>query len=422
MELSAHELSLLSVAVPYAQEVKEKEDRVPERDELKSKLHCGSDAAQHIRMFLMETDAVKIASRLKRLPITAENKAAVQHALGDTSGGLVSHVLRENARLTRALAKVKHQKEAASGQLYQDVREEIDALKVIAKDELSELRKPIKDTALRVKAKETGLMLELNISDAHWGKLSWPSETGGAPYDLKIAEAMFMRALNVLLERAKGFTFERILFVLGNDFLHSNDVHGQTANGTKLDTEGRFQKTYWTARKTMCAVIERLREIAPVEVSVVYGNHDKTSVWTLADSLECFFNGDPRVKIDNQPIYRKYIHWGSCGLMLTHGDLGRRQDFPLLFATEKPEIFGNTVHREIHTGHLHMTKTEEFHGVRVRILPSLSPADTWHSENGFVGNLRNAEAYVWSKEEGLIAQFIYSDNAHSMIKTERKIA
>jgi hypothetical protein len=305
--------------------------------------------------------------------------------------------------------------EAEKEQRAQEIRAEIEELKELAKEEIK--RKP---QAVKL-AKKTNLMLELNLSDAHWGKLAWPIETGGEPYDLAVAETMFLRALEVLLERAKGYEFESVLFVLGNDFLHSNDVLGHTAHGTVLDTEGRFQKTYWTARKTMCAVIERLREIAPTKVAVIYGNHDKNSVWTLADSLSCYFHGDDRVEIDNQPIYRKYYQWGKCGLMFTHGDLGKRQDFPLLFATEKPELFASTIHREIHTGHLHTTKTEEFHGVRVRILPSLSPQDAWHSENSFVGNMRNAEAYVWDKEQGLIAQFTYSDNAYPKIKSERKI-
>jgi hypothetical protein len=88
--------------------------------------------------------------------------------------------------------------------------------------------------------------------------------------------------------------------------------------------------------------------------------------------------------------------------MFTHGDKGKRNDYPLLMATEQPEMFGQTKYREAHTGHTHQTKLDEQHGVRVRVLPALCEADDWHAENAFVGNLRSAEAYVWNKDEGLI--------------------
>ena len=415
VKLSAHELELLRVALPFAQELFSKEERQPTRDELKRALSCGSDTAQRLLTYLLESEAVKVAGRLQAIPERAEDRALINQALGTPSGTILSHVVRENNRLSRALAKAKFEAVAGSEGLTQEIKDEIEALKKQAKEEIK--RKPLSTKPV----KETGLMLEVNIADAHFGKLAWPAETGGVPYDLKIADAMFMRALDVLLERAKGYDFERVLFVLGNDLLHANDVAGNTFNGTKLDTEGRFQKTYWTVRKTVCAAIERLRQVAPVKVAIVYGNHDRTSMWTLADSIDCYFHGDDRVEVDNQPIYRKYHEWGKVGLMLTHGDLGKRADFPLLFATENPGLFGRTEFREVHTGHLHTTKTEEFHGVRVRILPSLTPPDAWHAENGYVGNMRNAEAYVWSKTEGLIATFIYCDNAQAPIKTKREI-
>jgi hypothetical protein len=65
-----------------------------------------------------------------------------------------------------------------------------------------------------------------------------------------------------------------------------------------------------------------------------------------------------------------------------------------------------------------MTKLDEQHGVRTRILPALCEPDDWHSEMGFTGNLRNAEGYVWHMEEGLVAQFFYNDDSHPTVKTK----
>lgn len=295
------------------------------------------------------------------------------------------------------------------------IRREIESLKDDAK---KAAKTPIKITRpVRV----TGNMLEINIPDAHFGKLAWPVETGYEPYDTKIAGQMFNRALETLLDRVKGHSFDEVVFVVGNDLFNSDDLESKTTKGTIVTTDGRYHKTFYKVRHTITAAIERLRQIAPVKVIMVPGNHDNLSVWHLGDSLECYFHKYTDVKIENTPIYRKYHRFGNCMLMFTHGDKGKRQDYPLLMATEQPEMFGTTRFREAHTGHTHMTKLDEQHGVRVRVLPALCPPDDWHSENGFVGNLRNAEAYIWNKEEGLVGMAFYCDNAQEPIQTKREL-
>jgi len=143
---------------------------------------------------------------------------------------------------------------------------------------------------------------------------------------------------------------------------------------------------------------------------MVSGNHDQFSVWHTGSSLECFFHKYTDVEIDNSPRYYKYDEFGKIMIMWTHGDKGKRKDYPLLMATEQPEMFGRTKFREIHTGHLHHDRVEEQHGIKVRTLSSLGPADRWHADKGFVGNLRSSEAFIYNKEQGLIGTIIYTDN------------
>jgi hypothetical protein len=109
-------------------------------------------------------------------------------------------------------------------------------------------------------------------------------------------------------------------------------------------------------------------------------------------------------------------------LMFTHGDKGKRTEYPSLMASERAAMWGRTLYRECHTGHTHMTKLDEKYGCRVRVLPALCPPDDWHSENGLVGNLRNAEAYIWNKDEGIICISVYCDNAQDEIVTKRVVA
>lgn len=295
------------------------------------------------------------------------------------------------------------------------VRKEIERLKAEAKA-FAKVPKPIAR-----KVNHSGNMLEINIPDAHFGKLAWGTETMYENYDSIIAEQMYMRALGTLLERVKGYTFDKIVFVVGNDLFNSDNIENQTTKGTVVTTDGRYHKTFWKVRRVITNCIEILRKIAPVEVLLVPGNHDNLSVWHLGDSLECYFANYNDVTIENEPTPRKYIEWGNVMLLFTHGDKGKKKEYPQLMAQERSEMWGRTKFREIHIGHTHETKVDEKYGVRTRVLPALCPPDDWHSENGLVGNLRNAEAYVWNEREGLINIAVYCDGAQEPIETERKI-
>lgn len=246
-------------------------------------------------------------------------------------------------------------------------------------------------------------LLEVAIPDLHLGKLAWAPETGYSDYDVKIAEGLFDQALEALIARTSAFAFEKVVFVAGNDLLHSDTKQGTTTKGTQLDTDSRYHKAFAIARRMTARAVDRLRQIAPVTVVMVAGNHDVLSTYHLGDSLTCLFHATPDVEILNDPILRKYVQFGKVALMFTHGDKGKATDWPLVFATEQPAMFGSSLFREVHTGHIHTTRVQEFHGVRVRVSPALCPPDSWHSDNQFVGNLRGAEAYVWHKEEGLVS-------------------
>ena len=251
-------------------------------------------------------------------------------------------------------------------------------------------------------------LLEVSIPDLHLGKLAWSEETLGENYDIKIAAHLYRDALESLIARTAAFTFSRIVLPLGNDFFHADTMRGTTTAGTALDVDGRFQKTYIAGRKLITEAIERLRELAPVTVVMVPGNHDAMASFCLGDSLDCWYHATKDVTIMNAPAPRKYLEHGKVMLLFTHGDKGKQDNYPLLMATEQPEMFGRTVHREIHIGHLHQLRVSEKMGVKVRISPSLCAPDAWHSANHFVGNARAAEAYVWHPNEGLVSIAVYT--------------
>lgn len=281
----------------------------------------------------------------------------------------------------------------------QTARAEIEALKAALPDKLGRVV-----TKPRLPKKGDTHLLEIAPVDFHFGKLAWHEETGHGNYDIKIAERLFRESMATLVERTRTYRFNRVLLVCGNDMLHIDSRAGTTTGGTQMDFDSRYQNLYVEMRKLLVwCLVYLAQEVAPVTCLMVPGNHDTDSTFTLGDSLECWFRDDPSVTIDNRPAPRKYHQHGKVMLLFTHGDKGKRADYPLLMATEQPDMFGQTRFREIHTGHFHQTKVEEKHGIRVRILPSMTATDAWHSENMYVGNLRATEAFVWDSEMGLVA-------------------
>ncbi len=290
-------------------------------------------------------------------------------------------------------------------------RQEIAELKALAKLEITPKQHLLRPP---VRLHGSGNMLEIDIFDLHLGKLAWSKETGYENYDLKIARRLFEEALETLIQRTASHSFSRVVLPVGNDFFHTDNLVSETSHGTRQDCEGRFHKTARIGREMMVHAIERLRQVAPVTAVITPGNHDQLSAWHLGDSLECWFHRDSDVTIENLPTLRKYVEFGQVMLMFTHGNRGKQPDYPLLMATEQPDMWGRTRFREAHLGHLHKThvlsgpSVRENHGARVRIISSLCATDAWHSEMTFVGNLRQAEAFVWNAKEGQIAHATFT--------------
>ena len=203
----------------------------------------------------------------------------------------------------------------------ENARKEIEELKELAKREAS---LPIK---IRKLNKTSGYVLEIDIADHHFGKLAWKQETGDQNYDTKIALQCFQRALGTILERVSTYTFDEILFIIGNDLFNSDDVEGRTTKGTYVSSDVRYQKTFAVVRTAMIDAIETLRRLTKqVRVVMVSGNHDHLSVWHLGDSLECYFHKYDDVAIDNSPKYHKYYQYGKVMIAWTHGDKGKIKD------------------------------------------------------------------------------------------------
>jgi len=260
------------------------------------------------------------------------------------------------------------------------------------------------------------LLLESSIVDAHFGKLAWPPETGDR-YDIKEAKDRYIHPVHETAAWAQGKPIARVAYIVGHDLLHSEGASQKTAHDTPQDCDGRWQKAYMAAFDSVCYGIEYMAaHVAPVDVVVVPGNHDKTTTFYLGHALQQRYRDCEDIAVDNSPRARKRLRWGTVLLGFCHGgykDDPSERDLPLNMAQEWKRDWAETFWREWHLGdkHIHTRahtpnkprgyeQTDNtYTGVVVRRLPSLCGTDAWHYGKGYLG-LQSSEAYLWSDIRG----------------------
>ena len=282
----------------------------------------------------------------------------------------------------------------------------------ISKNSIEEVFKNLKIDGLKdlpLKEVKGKRLLEIPIMDLHLGKLSWEDETG-FNYDLDIAEALFKKHFNNILEKVKNISdIEKIIYPIGQDFYNIDNDKNTTNAGTSQDVDGRWQKIFKRGLELNIWAIRKLTELKSGQVFVYYvpGNHDKIFSYFLVNSLESYYSCSYAVKVDTSPKVRKYIHYGNNMICFTHGQESKKQIDKMIQA-EEPKIWGETKYREIHVGHLHSESLIEYPGFKIRRIGSLTATDKWHYESGYIGALRSLQAFIWNKENGL--EYIIQSN------------
>lgn len=249
--------------------------------------------------------------------------------------------------------------------------------------------------------------LEISVFDAHFGKLAWDEETGWGNYNTEIAIAEYEKAVDAILSRC-FYSLGRIVYVVGNDILNSDNREGTTTRGTPQSNDSRYHKVFKSVLRTIIRQIEKMKAWCAVDVIFVSGNHDDLSVWHLGNCVSITYANDPDVTVYNEPRQRKYWSWGVNLLMFEHGEKGAHKDKPLMMAVEQPDLWAKSRIREAHLAHLHQERVYEKMGVKVRVIPALCPPDHYHSAHGYIGNVAGAQGFIWSKEDGLIGTIEYS--------------
>ena len=248
-------------------------------------------------------------------------------------------------------------------------------------------------------------LLEISAFDLHIGKIG----IKGDEYNFDIAEERLFNAIEHLLYRAQGYYIDKILFIVGNDLLNSDGDWPipSTTRGTPQFNTNYHIDMYRTARRLMIKAIDKLSKIADIHVMVVPGNHDRESVMHLGDCLQLYYKNNENIKVDNSDCLMKAIPYGNNLIVSDHGDGPKTNDLPGIISQRFKNMWSDVDYVEVHRGHFHTNKAtklqaiEELNGITVRNLSSMSATDYWHDAKGFIGNIKKAQAFIYSRQNGL---------------------
>tara|TARA_R100001463_G_scaffold9308_6_gene27871 strand:- start:1694 stop:2785 length:1092 start_codon:yes stop_codon:yes gene_type:complete len=263
-----------------------------------------------------------------------------------------------------------------------------------------------------IKRKKGNHLLVINPADIHIGKYASELETG-EKYDCETAVMRVLEGIEGLIEKAQGFNIDRVMFCIGNDVLHIDNVYNTTTKGTHQDTDGKWWEHYEIALMLYVKCIETLRQIAPVDVIHSMSNHDYQSGFHLAHTLKSWFRKAEDVEFDISVANRKYYAYGDNLIGLEHGDGAKMDKLPLLMAQERPEMWSKSKYRYWYLHHLHhkikhkWLDAKDYIGVTVEYMRSPSSADSWHSRKGFCGAYKACEAFVHDKQSGQVARLTH---------------
>ena len=260
--------------------------------------------------------------------------------------------------------------------------------------ELSGLHKPITAPSETLDK----LMNCYMIGDHHLGMYAWSKETGDANYDTDIGVSLLEDAVDSLVARSPN-SRHGLLCNLG-DFFHSNNIKGETAGGTPLDTDGRYGRTVKEGVNLLKRIVIRLLEKHEiVTVLNVRGNHDSDPALWLNEAMKMYFENEPRVIIPNN--YSKFTHleFGNSLIVLHHGDKITMQRIYEYVTKNLPVKWGRTKYRFGWLGHLHHKESKEIGGMMFEQFNVLTPPDAWHAGAGF-GSSRSMTCIVLSEDYG----------------------
>lgn len=230
----------------------------------------------------------------------------------------------------------------------------------------------------RTVTKGTGL-LEIPIFDPHFG-ISTHEDYERHKQDIA----------NHILSRE----WETNVYVIGQDTFHNDDFRGRTTSGTEIEKVD-MTKAWEDAHAFYLPLIELSLENAK-NVHIIYsrGNHDETLGWAFVKGLERLY---PQATFETSQEEHKTFKYHNVWLGYTHGDKISDNKIVRYFEALYRLDMAKASRRIIKRGHLHTHKQFDDNGTHVIALGTANKSDQWHIDNGFVGNHKAFEIFVYDE-------------------------
>ena len=244
-------------------------------------------------------------------------------------------------------------------------------------------------------------LLVLDIADLHLNK------SVGDIYNTKIALEKLHTCVDVICSKTNA---SEVNFIIGEDMFNIDTLSKTTTKGTPQDANDSYYEMYIESFKSLVKIIYKLStSFSTISVTLVQGNHDELTSFTIIHALESYFKDFHNIKFNSDPKKRKYLTHGDCLIGLGHLENEAKTNKPFLIQNEVKELFGVSKHCYFISGHFHNYNVEDIGGIQFIRLPTLSEPDEWHFRKGYVGSKKGAIGLVFHKRHGLVQKILYNE-------------
>lgn len=251
---------------------------------------------------------------------------------------------------------------------------------------------------IKLEKPEFDYSLVISPTDFHWGKYGWVDEVG-EEYNFDEARKRLMEKTEELIAKLPAKP-EQIIIATGSDWFHVDTDGGTTTRGTPQDMCGTPAEILMTGCQLAREHIDLLRQVAPVKVVFMAGNHDRMSAISLMMYLSAAYEDCKDCEVVVSPSTRQYVKYGNNLLGFIHGD-GAKNLIELM-SVEQRQMWGECEHHVWFHGHLHHQKLTEKGGCLVVQLPSLAGHDRYHARQGYTTSKAGLSAHIIDKQKGLV--------------------
>lgn len=240
------------------------------------------------------------------------------------------------------------------------------------------------------------------ISDAHIGMYAWARETG-EDYDTQKAVDRLTSWLGQAVSASPPS--ERAVILSNGDLTHADDQNNETPTSKhKLDVDTRHFRTLDMTITALNSCVElALRKHKNVDLVVLPGNHDKTAYMAVLFAMAERWRDNDRVTVYRDPSEFYVRTFGKTMIAAHHGDKSKAERLVLFLADEYPEMWGQTRHRYLFTGHLHHHKSADIGGMTWEQLRAVTAKDAYAHTHAYSARAQ-LQAITYHRDKGEVGR------------------